>query len=74
MTYWDEYQWRYRQPANSLHEAFVEMAADRSRQWRRQQQRWRAVVALAALVLLGLGLTTGAVSCRAGRCPVTLGS
>jgi hypothetical protein len=33
MTYLDEYQWRYRQPAPSLHEAFVEMAADRSRQW-----------------------------------------
>jgi hypothetical protein len=26
MTYLDEYQWRYRQPAPSLHEAFVEMA------------------------------------------------
>ena len=60
MTYLDEYQWRYRQPAPSLHEAFVEMAADRSRQWPRQQKRWRAVVALAALVLLGL--TTAAVS------------
>jgi len=60
MAYLDEYQWRYRQPAPSLHEAFVEMAADRSRQWPRLQQRWRAVVALAALVLLGL--ITGAVS------------
>jgi hypothetical protein len=60
MSYLDEYQWRYRQPAPSLHEAFAEMAADRCRQWSRQQQRWRAVFALAALVLLGL--TTGAVS------------
>jgi hypothetical protein len=60
MSYFDEYQWRYRQPAPSLHEVFAEMAADRSRQWSRQQQRWRAVFALAALVLLGL--TTGAVS------------
>jgi hypothetical protein len=25
MTYLDEYQWRYRQPAPSLHEAFAEM-------------------------------------------------
>jgi hypothetical protein len=54
MTYLDEYQWRYRQPAPSLHEAFAEMAANRSRQWRRQQQRWRAFVALTALLLLGL--------------------
>ena len=60
MTYLDEYQWRYRQPAPSLHETFVEMAADRSRQRPRRQKRWRAVVALAALVLLGL--TTGVVS------------
>jgi hypothetical protein len=60
MTYLDEYQWRYRQPAPSLHETFVEMAAHRSRQLPRRQQRWRAVVALAALVLLGL--TIGAVS------------
>ena len=59
MTYLDEYQWRYRQPAPSLHEAFVEMEAGRSRQWRRQQQRRRAVVVLALLLL---GLTTGAVS------------
>jgi hypothetical protein len=36
MTYLDEYQWRYRQPAPSLHEVFAEMAANRSRQWRRQ--------------------------------------
>jgi hypothetical protein len=60
MTYLDEYQWRYRQPAPSLHEAFVEIAADHSRQWRRPHQRWRAVVALAALLLLVL--TPGAVS------------
>jgi hypothetical protein len=59
MTHFDEYQWRYRQPAPSLHEAFAEMAAGRSRQWSRQQRPWRAVVALAALLL---GLTTGAVS------------
>jgi hypothetical protein len=60
MTYLDEYQWRYRQPAPSLHETFVEMAADRSGQRPHQQQRWRAVVVFAALVLLGL--ITGAVS------------
>jgi hypothetical protein len=59
MKYLDEYQWRYRQPALSLHEAFAEMAANRSRQWGRQQQRWRAFVALAAFLLLGL--TAGAV-------------
>jgi hypothetical protein len=59
MTYLDEYQWRYRQPAPSLHEAFAEMAAGRSRQWRRQRQRWRTFVALTALLLLGL--TTSAV-------------
>jgi hypothetical protein len=60
MTYLDEYQWRYRQPGPSLHEAFVEMGSDHSRQLPRQQQRWRAVVALAALLLLVL--TPGAVS------------
>ena len=60
MTYLDEYQWRYRQPAPSFHEAFVEMAADRSRQWPRPHQRWRAVVALATFLLLVL--TPGAVS------------
>jgi hypothetical protein len=59
MTYLDEHQWRYRQPAPSLHEVFAEMAANRSRQWDRQQQRWRAFVALAAFLLLGL--TAGAV-------------
>jgi hypothetical protein len=59
MTYLDEYQWRYRQPAPSLREAFAEMAANRSRQRRRQQQRLRAVVALVALLLLGV--TAGAV-------------
>jgi hypothetical protein len=59
MTELDEYQWRYRQPAPSLHEVFAEMAATRSRQWDRQQQRWRAFVALAAFLLLGL--TAGAV-------------
>jgi anti-sigma-K factor RskA len=64
MTYLDEYQWRYRQPAPSLHEAFAEMATNRSRQWHRQQQRWRAVVALAALLVLGL--TAGAL-CVARR-------
>jgi len=58
VTYLDEYQWRYRQPAPSLRETFAEMAANRSRQWGRQQQRWRAFVALAAFLLLSL---TGAV-------------
>jgi hypothetical protein len=58
MTYLDEYQWRYRQPAPSLHEAFAEMAANRSRQWAPPATAV-AVVALAALLLLGL--TTGAV-------------
>ena len=60
MTDWDEYQWRYRRPAPSLHEAFAEMACDRPAAWRHQQRRRRAVVALAALLLLGL--TTGVVS------------
>jgi hypothetical protein len=54
MTYLGEYLWPYRQPAPSLHEAFAEVAANRSRQWRRQQQRWHAFVALTALLLLGL--------------------
>jgi hypothetical protein len=59
MTHLDEYQWRYRQPTPPLPEAFAEMAANRSRHWDRQQQRWRAFVALAAFLLLGL--TAGAV-------------
>lgn len=59
----DEYQWRYRRPALSLHEAFAEMAAGRCHQRRRQHRRRRAVVALAGFLLLGLA--TGAVSWRA---------
>ena len=49
MTDCDEYQWRYRQPAPSLHEVFAEMAGDRFLGWRRQRRQRRAIVALAAL-------------------------
>jgi hypothetical protein len=62
MTFMDEYQWRYRRPAPSLHEAFAEMAAMRCDQWCRQRRFRRAVVALAGLILVGLA--TGAASWR----------
>ena len=66
LTSMEEYQWRYRRPAPSLHEAFAEMAAGRCDQrchcWRRFR---RAVVALAGLLLLGLA--TSVVSWRAAH-------
>ena len=64
LTSMEEYQWRYRRPAPSLHEAFAEMAAGRCDQWCRRRRRFRrAVVALAGLLLLGLA--TSVVSWRA---------
>ncbi len=55
MTSMEEYQWRYRRPAPSLHEAFAEMAAGRCDQWCRRRRFFRrAVVTLAGLLLLGL--------------------
>jgi hypothetical protein len=57
MTSLDEYQWRYRTPAPSLHEAFAEMAAGND--WRGRRRWRRGVLALAGLVMLGLA--SGAV-------------
>ena len=65
MTSMEEYQWRYRRPAPSLHEAFAEMAAGRCDQWCRQRRFRRAVVSLVGLLLLGLA--TGVVSWRAAH-------
>jgi hypothetical protein len=65
MTSMDEYQWRYRRPAPSLHEAFADMAAGRCDQRCRRRQFRRAIVALAGLLLLGLA--TGVVSWRAAH-------
>ncbi len=61
----DEYQWRYRRPAPSLHEAFAEMAAGRCEQRCHQRRFRRAVVALAGLLLLGLA--TGVAGWRAAH-------
>jgi hypothetical protein len=54
MTSFDEYQWRYRRPARSLHEAFAEMAAGCSTCWRRHRRLRRTLVALTGLLLIGL--------------------
>ena len=56
MTSTDEYQWRYRRPARSLHESFAEMAASCSARWRRRCRLRRALVASAALLLIGLAV------------------
>jgi hypothetical protein len=65
MTSMEEYQWRYRRPAPSLHEAFADMAAARCDQWCHQRRFRRAVVALAGLLLLGFA--TGVASWRAAH-------
>ena len=65
MTSMDEYQWRYRRPAPSLHAAFADMAAARCDQWCHRRRFRRAVVALAGLLLLGL--TTGVAGWRAAH-------
>ncbi len=65
MTSMDEYQWRYRRPAPSLHAAFADMAAARCDQWCHRRRFRRAVVALAGLLLLGLA--TGVAGWRAAH-------
>lgn len=65
MTSMDEYRWRYRGPAPSLHKGFAEMAAGRCDRWCHRRRFRRAVVALASLLLLGLA--TGVASWRAAK-------
>lgn len=68
MIFSDDYQWRYRRPAPSVHEVVAEIAAGRRSD--RHPWRRRAIVALMSLLLAGLLTCVMEQTATAQVCPL----